>query len=238
MSKQVFIYALKEVGIDEIRYIGKTINLNSRLKAHLAEAKNMVYPNSKCHNWIRRVLRSGGNIEMKLIHKVMDGESWQELEKNYISFYKKKCKLTNTAPGGEGGHLYKKKGKEHSQYGRGKRGFVPWNKGIKHSEATIEKIRNHPKVAKSGTLNGNYGKGDKIFGIKNVNATPIKITNVNTGEIVHLFETRTASAKSLGISERQIDIRLKVKVFQGLCYEKISKADAIHLYLLTKKDVK
>lgn len=227
MSNTCYIYGLKSSTNSDIRYVGKTIDMQLRLKNHIRDAKIKKYPNSKCHNWIRKVIMDGGYIEIVHIYTVSPHEKWQDLEKKYISEYRKLYDLTNTADGGEGGYLYKNTGVNHSQYRRGERGFTPWNVGVSHTDETKNKIRNHPKVVKWGDKNGNWGNGDKISGLRNFMSTPIRITNTATNDI-QVFETRSSVSKYLNISERQVDNRIRNLCHDGYKYEKISKDEAIN----------
>ena len=96
----VFIYGLFDVLDGEIRYIGKTTNLEVRLKMHYSQKNSYItYKNS----WIKKVLRNGSKIGIKLIEEVSEMD-WKEREKYWISFYKNSISnLTNMADGGLGG---------------------------------------------------------------------------------------------------------------------------------------
>ena len=81
MNRQVFIYALLNDAGD-IRYIGKTVNLDSRLKAH-----------RKNKPW----------FDSYLIMDVADNESWAEKERYWINMAKKyEWPLSNRSDGGDG----------------------------------------------------------------------------------------------------------------------------------------
>lgn len=123
------IYALKEVGSSEIKYIGLTTkSLNERLGRHLRDKKI-----DHKTNWIKKVGRE--NIEIILLDDDINNfEELCEKEIYYIDKFKKEghC-LTNITNGGEG-----------------------WF-GIKFSESHRKNISiNHADV--SGTKNPMYGK--------------------------------------------------------------------------------
>jgi hypothetical protein len=95
--KKTFIYGLKEINTDVIRYVGKSNNPNRRKLEHIRDAnKNK---NHKCY-WINKVINSGSKIEVVILEEVYDYE-WEEKEVFWIK--KLKDNLTNSCDGGLGG---------------------------------------------------------------------------------------------------------------------------------------
>lgn len=95
--EKVYIYGL-HTNIDEtIRYVGKTSNLDKRLKSHYSQ-RNV----SKTHknNWIKKVINDGNKIIISVI-EIVDLIDWQKREIFWINKYKEN--LTNTSKGGLGG---------------------------------------------------------------------------------------------------------------------------------------
>lgn len=95
------VYGLYSTENREIRYIGQTTQpLRGRLVQHLAEAARPP-GTSRCHRWIRSVLRSGFKIGIELIEA---GCPWDEAEKRWIALYhaKNPGRMTNLAAGGAG----------------------------------------------------------------------------------------------------------------------------------------
>jgi len=97
--KTTYIYGLY-VTENNIRYVGKTNNLNKRLYEHVLNSKH-----KKTHKdiWIQKELRNGNEIKIILLEEV-SCEKWQDAEIKYIEKYKNN-KLTNHAKGGIGGRL-------------------------------------------------------------------------------------------------------------------------------------
>lgn len=93
----VYIYGLYSDYINNIRYVGKTNNLEKRLKEHIGDAKRN--NNTHKHKWIRQSLNDNFKINICLIEEC--NENWEEREKYWIKFYKN---LTNLTEGGDGGH--------------------------------------------------------------------------------------------------------------------------------------
>jgi predicted GIY-YIG superfamily endonuclease len=95
--EKVYIYGL-HTDIDKtIRYVGKTINLEKRLKLHYSQ-RNV----SKTHknNWVNKVIKEGNRIVISIIEEV-NVDEWQKREIFWIEKYK--SNLTNTSKGGLGG---------------------------------------------------------------------------------------------------------------------------------------
>ena len=99
MSK-VFIYGLVDPRTNEIRYIGKTINIAARLKGHVREIKDSRI-NTKKIMWLRELNEIGLHPLITVLEEV-DESCWGEKEKEYIARFRKLSNLTNTLEGGEG----------------------------------------------------------------------------------------------------------------------------------------
>jgi hypothetical protein len=95
--EKVYIYGLYSNVDDTIRYVGKTNNLEIRLKMHYSQ-RNFSFTHK--NNWIKKVIKNGNLIKIKLIEEVLVND-WQEREKYWINYYKNS--LTNTSSGGLGG---------------------------------------------------------------------------------------------------------------------------------------
>lgn len=92
-----FIYSLNCPVTGEPRYIGKTNNLESRLKYHLKEKNH-----SHKTNWIKFLKKN--NLEPNIEEiDIIPNDNWQFWEKHYISLYKSwGFKLVNGTNGGDG----------------------------------------------------------------------------------------------------------------------------------------
>lgn len=98
---KIYIYLLKD-NKGTVRYVGKTNNPKSRLYSHIAEAKRKK-SNRKILNWIRSLLSRNEKPVLEII-EICSHENWQDREKYWISFYRKKVtNLCNECDGGEGG---------------------------------------------------------------------------------------------------------------------------------------
>jgi hypothetical protein len=99
-NQKLFIYGLYEIGKEnEIRYIGKSNNPESRVYSHVHVS--MKNKNKLTHKecWIKKVINSGNKIGFKILEEV-NCDNWSEREIFWISTT---SNLTNTSPGGETG---------------------------------------------------------------------------------------------------------------------------------------
>jgi hypothetical protein len=97
VEKKVSIYTLSDPETGEVRYVGKAINAEGRLGAHLKDKGK----NHKA-NWIKGLKARGLVPVMEVLEEVCEF-SWQESEMFWIEtlkFYG--FKLTNLTAGGEG----------------------------------------------------------------------------------------------------------------------------------------
>lgn len=137
-EEKVYIYKLIDPLTHEIRYVGKTINLDKRLKKHKRDALSEGGTKYHRNAWIKSLHFSGYDPIIEVIEEVTL-DNWQYWERYYIKKFRDKgYPLTNMADGGEG---YITKGKDHPSYGKHR------------SKETCELIR---KKAKERWDNGEY----------------------------------------------------------------------------------
>ena len=143
------VYGLCDPATAELRYIGITVHrVSLRFAQHKHEALRG-RDNSRKNNWFASVLRTGAEPSIFVIEEV-DGNGFED-ECFYIEYFRSLgCRLTNTAPGGEGrrGQLPEITKARIGAALRGKRqdpAFVARRtrnaKGRKHTEATLKKLR-------------------------------------------------------------------------------------------------
>jgi predicted GIY-YIG superfamily endonuclease len=92
-----YIYALADPNSWEVRYIGKTDDLNQRYYRHLH-----LTGNTHKENWLRALIRR--NVRpLMIVLECLDKEPWQEREKFWIGYYREQGHhLTNATAGGDG----------------------------------------------------------------------------------------------------------------------------------------
>jgi len=102
MKDNCYIYALVDLRDNSIRYVGKTNNLITRKKTHIHESIDSNPGSTKKSDWIRKVYKSGFEIDIIEIDIVNKSE-WQFWETFYIDLFKTwGVSLTNMTKGGDG----------------------------------------------------------------------------------------------------------------------------------------
>lgn len=98
----VYIYGLVCPTAGVVRYIGKSINPESRLRAHIMAAVRGDY-NHHTARWLRKLHALGLEPSLKILSEVGEGDSWQDLERRHIAeALESGARLTNSTAGGEG----------------------------------------------------------------------------------------------------------------------------------------
>lgn len=98
----VYIYGLKCPVAGVIRYVGKSINPQKRLIAHLTGARTGAY---KHHTsaWLRKVIAEGLLPELVILEEVQLGQDWRAVEREWIQrAHRAGWPITNSTAGGEG----------------------------------------------------------------------------------------------------------------------------------------
>lgn len=97
----IYIYTLSDPISNEIRYVGKTINIEKRFYKHITENRNNTYK----EQWINGLKSKGFVPKIEILDIVDDGD-WIFWEIWWISILKSwNIKLTNISVGGEGSPL-------------------------------------------------------------------------------------------------------------------------------------
>ncbi len=97
-----YIYCLIDPIDNQVKYIGKTNNINNRLNTHTTNSR--LIKNTPKIQWIKFLKNKGLKPIIEEIDCVSITE-WEFWEKHYISLYKSwNFKLKNSTNGGEGGN--------------------------------------------------------------------------------------------------------------------------------------
>lgn len=98
----VYIYGLKCPVAGVVRYVGKSINPQKRLIAHLTGARTGAY---KHHTsaWLRKVIAEGLLPELVILEEIQPGKDWRAVEREWIQRAQSAgWPITNSTAGGEG----------------------------------------------------------------------------------------------------------------------------------------
>lgn len=130
---RVYLYALADPRTGEPRYIGKTINVDARLRHHLWQSEFRTDGKSK---WLRELSGAGLSPEVRVFDEYASGVEWQYAERYWIDHIRSHgARLFNKAKGGIGGlHGYK-----HTPETRARMSAA--QKGRTFSESTRQKMR-------------------------------------------------------------------------------------------------
>ena len=94
---EIYIYAISHPITNEIRYIGKSVNIKRRLIGHISKSRNN---NNHFHNWIKSILNEGLKPKIEII-KHTNEQNWMQDEKDSIIEYRENGhNLLNIAEGG------------------------------------------------------------------------------------------------------------------------------------------
>lgn len=165
------IYVLAHPLTGEIRYVGKSVDINARYYRHLYFAK--AGAKQRVCNWIRSLLKR--NLQpICLVMETVNGDGCKEEIEWIATLRKAGCRLTNLTDGGEGTLGFKlsdeikqkiskiKHGKTFSEEHKQKIGQAHRGKTI--SEEHKQKIKN------------------ALSGVKLIEETKIKISKSNLGK--------------------------------------------------------
>ncbi len=197
----VFIYGLVQKNTNELRYVGKTTDINRRLKRHINE--RFLHDSYK-DRWIRKLIDNNDEIEIIIIDLVEQTE-WQYWEKFYINYYKFiGCNLTNGTNGGD--QPPSTKGRKHTEESKlkmsnTKKGKpIPWlNNGKERSEKHRENLSKSLKGRKSPNKNKKFDeKRCKKLSESSTSKKKVKQIDLN-GNLIKIWNSISEAQKTLQI---------------------------------------
>lgn len=214
------VYALVDSRYpDQFRYIGITKRkLNQRLSGHLCY-KNNPYRT----NWIKKVQREGGNVNIVLLEECADVEK-SERERFLIADYRSKGhRLTNLTAGGDG--CYDPPQEVRDKISRAK-------KGVPKSLEMRKRMSEACKGRYAGVKNPNYGK-------KHTEAIREKISKALTGKKLSPEHIEKVRKSLLGVhagtnngqhklTEEQVIEIYRLKIVEKVSVDTIGKKFGIH----------
>lgn len=188
--KPVFIYALVDPECGAIRYIGKSIRPEGRLRDHMNDVSN-------CHrsHWLQSLKRRGLIPGLVILEEIRGAWPWQESERYWIKRGRREgWPLTNNTIGGDGVSGLPEETR--------KRMAAVW-KGRKHTPEACMRIAD----AKRGFIHSNDTKakmsrahtGREIKWIDKVSDALRKLTNE---QMVEITEARKNGAKVQDLAQK------------------------------------
>lgn len=106
-NRPAYIYGLCDPGSSTIRYIGKTVNIKSRLAQHLYKAQTTTYKMNPCAVWIDELKLNGQRPDLIVLEETTEDE-WEAKEQEWIkTLTEQGNELLNVSAGGLTGRWIK-----------------------------------------------------------------------------------------------------------------------------------
>lgn len=206
MENNVYIYGLKDPRDCQIKYIGKTINIDRRIKEH-----NQIHRNkkSKKNSWITHLIRNGMQPIMEVLEECEESR-WIEREKYWIKYYQGLgFDLKNMTSGGESNHGYIFTEEDRLKLSKSQK--------LRHKTNPVTK-ETRVKLSKKAKENLN-GLDNLKLGSKK-SQIPI-IQKTKDGKIIKEWESLQKVADELGIERSNIShcLRGRIKTSGGFKWE-------------------
>lgn len=98
---EAIIYVLRCPETNAVRYVGKCIDLKTRVRQHISESRIGKVKSHKC-TWIASLLRKGLKPKIEIDCVVDDGDDWKAVEQARVAFHRANgWDLTNGTDGGD-----------------------------------------------------------------------------------------------------------------------------------------
>ena len=194
--RTIYIYSLKDPETNEIRYVGKTTDINTRLKTHITRSRHNKYHSAR---WVQSVLKRGLRPIIELVEECTE-ENWVEREKYWIAYYRERFDLTNVLDGGEGGATFGRLGK-------------PWDEKqrINNRLARLGVSVNHTKEGCENRKKGVRAYYDK-------NKKPILQYDLE-GKFIREWDSAVDAGKEMKISYSDINRACKKETLTAACFQ-------------------
>jgi hypothetical protein len=199
---------LSDPSTKEVRYVGKTINLERRVRQHIWEANDRTIRTRKA-NWIRSLCGISPHV---VILEEVDAALWEQRERALISEYRKRYPgLTNFSDGGETSPV---EGKGHTEESKAKMRASalrngtrpPSRKGMKLTDEQKSKFSElRKKLGTRPPIMGGWNKGQRLNTCKNGH----EYTEKNTK--LYFRKDRGYSYQICKTCERDAHIRVRMK---------------------------
>jgi len=216
MKRNYYFYVLKDPKTFEIRYFGKTINLNKRLKDHIYESKNC--NTHKC-NWIKSI-NFNPIIQCVFFQECTIKES-SKIEKTILRKLMKKFNLTNSWDNCIGAF---KTGKLVHQYDL-KGNFIKTFENATHAESETDVYNsNILRSCKKSGPKGMVSAGNYLWLFKKYKKYPYPLKRNNGEKPIIQYDLNGNYIKEF-ISAREASKKLNInyKLISRVCRGKRNK---------------
>lgn len=98
------IYVLLEPDTNNVRYVGKAVDLYTRIRNHYKPSR--LIDKTHKNNWLNKLLNEGKYVRVNVVEELDNEKLLNEAEKKWIKYYKNLgYDLTNGTEGGDGGKM-------------------------------------------------------------------------------------------------------------------------------------
>jgi len=197
----VFIYVLIDPKSNQIRYVGKTTDINRRLRRHISE--RFLHDSYK-DRWVRKLVDDNILPEIEIIDEV-NKSNWCYWEKFYISYFNYLgFSLTNGTKGGD--EPPSTKGRKHTlesklKMSNTKKGKpIPWlNNGSERTESHRQKLSKSCKGRQSPNKGNIYTKEHREK-LSNASTVKRKVRQIDLdGNLIKVWDSISFAEKTLQI---------------------------------------
>lgn len=208
IETNTYIYCLIDP-CGDVRYIGKSDNPDVRFREHLRKSKYKKYYKDR---WVNSLLENNELPEL-IVLDCVPYSSFGFWEMFYIQFFRKiGSRLTNIAPGGEGGNFGEEINLKISQKLKGRIISQQWREKIRlyrlgkhHKQETLDLYH----TQRYGKGNSMYGKSRKKEWDRNKRKPIIQINS--DGSIIQIWESIQEAVNYTQINRTSINAVLKNK---------------------------
>ena len=203
MEKNTYIYGLIDTTTNELRYVGKTVDIGRRYKRHIKECNSS---NSHKDRWVRKLKKNGYLPEIVVIDYVKTDE-WQYWEMFYIEYFKfLGCNLTNGTKGGD--EPPSTKGRKHSEESKLKMSKSKKGKPLLHLNNGKERSLSHRKNL-SLSLKGRTSPNKGLILSEERKKSLSKGHNKEKRKVVQLTKSGEYIKTWFGINETEKELKIR-----------------------------
>lgn len=238
-QKEYFVYALRDPQTDQVRYVGKSDNVERRFSGHINEAKRGRTDHK--NRWIASLLKNGMRPSVVILE--VCGENWREREVWWIDKLKTDgCSLTNSKSGGDGCDPTDETRRKMSEAKKGKpslrRGAIASDETRKKQSDAAKARMGRMSEAERKKYYERMGRPPTISGRKHTDEARAKISEAAKRERKKGRKLTEEQRRRLIVANtgRQMSEETKRKIGEAnsVSHAKISDTEVLQIWDLTR----